>query len=334
MVQYGKICSRLWQSYPNLGSSASTLSKETISYLEFQIDSWGKSIPKNLRLYHATSLTIQAAPDATTQRLRSLLHLRKNHLSMLVSRHHVLSRDAINENMEAAYSLVGTAEDSIAVLVRLNDVGSVCVRQQAAFNHFLMTALTIIFLAVCHAPSEFRNRCRPAFDGVIKLVRASAASGSNGRRLWRMIQGLLPYAHGTDEQAQSLTDTRQPQITPREGTDKPHEQRELAGPSIPQHTTTTHLNNTSAFHPSIATSGLVNAAPQLHRPPHPSPTPPPPMIDLLQPIDFNPDVTMGSYQQPMQNLAQMTDDLTKFYNLLEPSDLDNDFFHFGQVSYF
>lgn len=321
MVQYGKICSNLWQSYPALGSSAKTFSKETVSYLEFQIESWAKSIPKHLQLETASTLQDDAGSSKTMQRLRILLHLRKNHLRLLINYQCVLSIDSVQKDLEAAQTLVETAKDSISVLVRLNSEGTMYTRQQAAFNHFLMTALAIVFLAVCHAPSEFGHQCRPTFDSAIMLVRTSAAHGSNSHRLWKSIQVLLPQAQDLYASLRPSDDMRNAQATSvRRSSEIPnpaHDQRreKFRGLTIgPQGSFDFDI-------PHAPTESLHGASGS--------------NLDLTDPGPYDSANAWGTSSAgppPVQDITQITDDLSELYQSFETSNFDNDPFNFTAES--
>lgn len=317
MIDYGRICSNLWQSYPSLGSSAKALSRETISYLEFLIEGWGKSIPKNLRLESVQSISNAASTDKTIQRLRVLLHLRKNHLRMLINRHFVLSHACVQDNLEAAQSLVATAEDTIAVLVRLEDIGGMYARQQAVYNHFLMTALTIIFLAVCHAPNDFGVPCRPAFDNAIKLVRTSALKGPNSRRLWKTIQSLLPHAQAIYADLPPANAGPRPQTEVVRG--PPNFM--AIGSSQPSNglqpssrLATEFQSYTSQPVGNLQNSSSMNV-PQGAGHPYEG---------------VGPSLPWSPIVPPIQDINEMTDSLTDFYNSLETSNFESYLANFNQ----
>lgn len=58
------------------------------------------------------------------------------------------------------------------------------------FNHFLVTALGVIFLAVSMAPREFGDSVREEFYMALDLVRGFSACSFVSRRLWGIIKGL------------------------------------------------------------------------------------------------------------------------------------------------
>lgn len=203
------------------------------------------------------------------------------------------------------------------MLVHLNNAGTMYTRQQAAFNHFLMTALAIVFLAVCHAPSDFGQQCRPAFDSAIKLVRTSAAHGSNSRRLWKSISGLLPQTQDLYANPSSVDDRGDAQATSIP--------RTLSHPSSSQIQTlegTQNLSNCSqtsyGLHMPHESVGSLHDAPSLD--PDPSGLGPYNTADAwgMSALDV----------PPMQDITQITDHLTGLYEFFETSTVDDHHFNF------
>jgi hypothetical protein len=321
MVQYGKICSSLWQSYPSLGSSAKTFSKETVFYLEYQIETWARSVPKNLRLTRMPTVEDEVGANRSTQRLRILLHLRKNHLALLVNRHCVLSAASIQKDLEKAVTLIETAKDTISVLVHFNDAGTTYARQQTAYNHFLMTALAIVFLAVCHAPREFGHQCRPAFDSAMKLVRTSAAHGSNSRRLWKSIRDLLPRAQELYANLRSVDDRRDTETTSTQRTwqhpgSSHHSALDVTQSSAGHQQSTRGVDTPQAFaSPPHAAQNLMTNTPGL---------------EPYSAVNSWGLPTMDA--QPAQDITRMTDHLTELYESFETWDVARQPFNFASDS--
>lgn len=195
MVKYGRLCSKVWQIFPNFGSPTQALDEEKLSYIEFQIHNWLSSIPSDLRLGGAQqSQDTHEDGDRVKQRLRALLYLRGNHLRILIRRHHVLSTSNIHANVQAAQRVVDIAKDSIQALVQLNKRGDVYVRQQVAFNYFLASGIAAIFLAACHEPLLFGKQCKTSFFDAVELIRQFSSRSSASKRLWKSIRKMLPGA--------------------------------------------------------------------------------------------------------------------------------------------
>ena len=62
--------------------------------------------------------------------------------------------------------------------------------QQPAFNYFLVSALAILLLAVCHAPSHFNATCQKEFSMALNLVRGFSCKSYIGKKLWKKVQHL------------------------------------------------------------------------------------------------------------------------------------------------
>lgn len=192
MVAYGRLCSKVWEALPLFGSPSNYIPKETVAFLDFVAQNWLASIPPDLQLRHPRLGLAPRMQPRVLQRLRALLYLRGNHIRTLIHRHHVLSTAAVEADLQAARNVVDIAQDSLAVLVHLNESSDIYARQQSAFNYFLVSALAVIFLAVCHAPATFADQCREPFLAALELVKNFSRQGSSSRRLWKSMRGLVP----------------------------------------------------------------------------------------------------------------------------------------------
>ncbi|OIW24790.1 hypothetical protein CONLIGDRAFT_106772 [Coniochaeta ligniaria NRRL 30616] len=192
MVAYGRLCSKVWEVLPPFGSPSNYIPKETVTFLDFVAQNWLASIPQDLQLRHPRLGLAPCMQPRVLQRLRALLYLRGNHIRILIHRHHVLSTTAVEADMQAARNVVDIAQDSLAVLVHLNESSDIYARQQSAFNYFLVSALAVVVLAVCHAPATFADKCREPFLAALELVKNFSRQGSSSRRLWKSMRGLVP----------------------------------------------------------------------------------------------------------------------------------------------
>lgn len=165
----------------------------------------------------------------TIRRLQTLLYLRGNHMRSLIHRHHVLSSSLIHADITNARLVVDVAKDSIQVLVDLANTSDIYIRQQSAFNYFLLSALAIIFLAVCNAPELFSVPCRESFSASISLIRGFSRQSLASKRLWRSIRGLVPAvkALGLEIQQPHTDDTTANEKTIR-GTDSSRDAGDLS----------------------------------------------------------------------------------------------------------
>lgn len=174
------------------GALSNTVSEEKIAELDMNTQEWLESIPAHLQLRHPRLGLAPKAQPRVLHRLRALLYLRGNHTRILIYRHCLLSPARIKADLQSAWLVVEIAQDSIQVLVHLNATSDIYRRQQSAFNYFLLSALAVIFLAVCHEPATFAEPCRKSFHAAVKLVRDFSRRSQASRRLWNSIRGLLP----------------------------------------------------------------------------------------------------------------------------------------------
>ncbi|KAK6221796.1 fungal specific transcription factor [Colletotrichum tabaci] len=194
LIDYGRLCSKAWDALPPFGAPTQSIPKDTVAFLDFTAQSWLNSIPPDLQLRHPQHGGISTTQSRAVRRLRALLYLRGNHIRTMIHRHHVISSASIEADIEKARLVVDIAIDSISVLVHLSETSNIYERQQSAFNYFLLSALAVIFLAVCHGSRIFAEPCRESFLVAVELVKGFSRQGTSSRRLWKSIRGLLPLA--------------------------------------------------------------------------------------------------------------------------------------------
>ncbi|KAF1979577.1 hypothetical protein BU23DRAFT_576528 [Bimuria novae-zelandiae CBS 107.79] len=194
IVAYGRILSKVWEAIPLFRSQNLTIPHETEDYLDFLTQNWLATIPHDLQLRHPRMGLASRTQPRLLHRLRVLLYLRANHMRVLVHRHHVFSTANIEANIGKARVVVDIAQDTISILVHLNETSDIYIRQQSVFHYYLLSSLAIILLAVCHAPASFAEPCRNSFLAAVELVKGFSRHGGASRRLWKTIRGLLPGA--------------------------------------------------------------------------------------------------------------------------------------------
>jgi hypothetical protein len=192
MITYARLCSRVWEALPPYGSSLQLIPKETEEYLDFITQNWLQSLPQALQFRHPRLGLAPRTQPRQLHRLRTMLYLRGNHVRTLVHRHHVLTPDNIKADLQNARLVVDIAKDSIQVLVHLNQTSDVYVREQSIYHYYLLGAVAVVLLAVCHAPNTFAETCRDPFVSAVELVKGFSRHSTASRRLWRSIRGLLP----------------------------------------------------------------------------------------------------------------------------------------------
>ncbi|KAL5363962.1 fungal-specific transcription factor domain protein [Aspergillus floccosus] len=189
MVSYNRISSKIW--YSGLGSEGTTdIRRDEIGYLDYQILQWYKQVPDSLKFYSVESPKHGENASRGLRRLRVLLYLRMNQLRILIYRPVLHSAASIAEDKSHAQTVVDVAKDTVRVLTQLNQMSDIYRTQQITFNYFLVAALAVLFLAVCHAPAEFNRQVRDEFYMALDLINGFSTKSYVSKRLWKTIKGL------------------------------------------------------------------------------------------------------------------------------------------------
>ncbi|KAJ4244987.1 hypothetical protein NW762_014193 [Fusarium torreyae] len=192
MVGYGHLCSKIWEAIPPFGSASQSIPDDTAAALDLRTQDWLDSIPPHLKLRDSRMGPAPRAQPRLPHRLRALLYLRGNYARILIHRHHLMSTASIAANPQTAQLVVNIAQDTIQLLVHLHATTDIYSRQQNTFNYFLLSAIAVMFLAVCHAPEVFADPCRQTFSEGVDLVRGLSRESIISRRLWNSIRGMIP----------------------------------------------------------------------------------------------------------------------------------------------
>lgn len=177
--------------------------KETEDYLDFTTQNWLLSIPEELHFVHPRLGLASRSQPRQLRRLRTILYLRGNYMRTLIHRHHVLTSDNIRANTQKAQLVVDIAKDTILVLVHLSNTSDIYVREQSIYHYYLLSALAVVLLAVCHSPNLFAESCRDSFASAVELVKGFARHSDASRRLWKSIRGLLPIVKSLSQRAEA-----------------------------------------------------------------------------------------------------------------------------------
>ncbi|KAF1930824.1 uncharacterized protein M421DRAFT_57227 [Didymella exigua CBS 183.55] len=196
MISYSAIGSKVWKSVAASSSDTSPgsdlqMSKEDISFLDFQVLNWHRSIPELLRFKHPDAGQSHSSPPARVlHRLQILLYLRANQMRILIYRPVLHTATTILSHLDFAHTVVKVAKDTIRILTFINGSTDIYRCQQTMFNYFLISALAVLFLAVAHAPAEFSADCREEWYMALHLVRGLSSESRVSKRLWRTIRTL------------------------------------------------------------------------------------------------------------------------------------------------
>lgn len=101
---------------------------------------------------------------------------------------------SIEQNHDFAQRVVNLAKETIRYLTLLNNNSVVYRRIQVFYNHFLTSAIAVLFLASTHAPISFSAQCREEFHMALELVKDLSSRSWVSQRLWRTVKSLKAYA--------------------------------------------------------------------------------------------------------------------------------------------
>ncbi|KAL7772009.1 hypothetical protein CFE70_001962 [Pyrenophora teres f. teres 0-1] len=189
MISYSVIGSKVWKSASDVGHQ-DKINKEDISFLDFQVLNWHRSIPESLKFIHPDSGRQVEPPGRLVHRLQVVLYLRANQMRILIYRPVLHTANTIIEHLEFAHVVVKVAKDTIRILTYINQTSDIYRSQQTMFNYFLISALAVLFLAVAHAPAEFSQQARDEFYMALELVRGLSSNSYVSKRLWKTIKTI------------------------------------------------------------------------------------------------------------------------------------------------
>lgn len=195
MIEYSRLGGRVWRSVAGW-EDGGELRREDVGYLDYKVLEWQKSIPRALQLPSAGSVPgvvggLTAQPTSRAMhRLQVILLLRTNQMRILIYRPVLHSSSSIMTNLAFAEVVVDLSRETIRALTHLNQTTDIYRAQQVCFNYFLISALAVLFLASCHAPVQFSERCKEEFYMALDLVKGFSSKSYVSKRLWRTIKGL------------------------------------------------------------------------------------------------------------------------------------------------
>jgi len=189
ITRYNKITSKVW-SYNNSLETGNEDKRDQIGFLDYQILQWYQEIPESFRFNSKDVERESEISSRGLRKLRAVMFLRANLARIHIYRPILHSATSIMENRHYAQRVVDIAKETISVLLKLHQTSDLYQSQQVVYNHFLVQALAVIFLAVSHAPAEFYRQCREEFYNALDVVKGFSTKSYISKRLWLMIRDL------------------------------------------------------------------------------------------------------------------------------------------------
>ncbi|KAL4944264.1 hypothetical protein BDV06DRAFT_233606 [Aspergillus oleicola] len=202
MINYARLSTKIWGLVMGWRSRPKAATSDYCSYLDFQVQQWIQSIPRELRFDPDSSASENQGLDSDSAErmtmLQVLLALQANQLRILVYRQNLLTSDSIESNAPGALTAVETAKSTVHMLDYFSRVSDIYFQRPEPFNYFLISALAALFLAVLHAPARFSGVCRQEFYAAVDMVRRSSTRALTSRRLQKIIRSLKMIKLGID----------------------------------------------------------------------------------------------------------------------------------------
>ena len=192
MISYGRLASRIWAAAS--GNGDQPIDTRMCYELDHDIEKWLQSIPNLLPLVTTKGTHRGTQSVEIMELVQPLLYLRGNQMRILIYRRCLFSRASVASNLTSAQLAVDVARDTIKVLNDLKGREDFFRKYQTTLNQFAVSALAVLFLAICHAPKDFIEACQSGFYIAIDLIRGSAARSFAAIRLEKTIARLKHIA--------------------------------------------------------------------------------------------------------------------------------------------
>jgi hypothetical protein len=123
--------------------------QEHFAFFQYRLEEWGKRISTEFQFPSRDAET-----DVWNQQIRTLLHLWKDHLHMIVARSFICDNRCSGAPLDIWASSVNAATDTVQSLSRLESSTRSFRFHQSKYNHFLIAALGTLLLAVTRGSSN------------------------------------------------------------------------------------------------------------------------------------------------------------------------------------
>ncbi|KAL5089090.1 hypothetical protein Trisim1_005946 [Trichoderma cf. simile WF8] len=202
MINFASIVSRVWASGVYVEGNSLQGEGDEIAYLDFQIQHWSNALPSSLRLLNTQAYSLEELSMATTPNtpldfnvmgdkslfIRALLYLRANELRILIHRPALHSSASIRKNPRSARTAVNVARCSLNLLLYLYRLPTLHPMHHVCATHFLASSLTVLLLAVTHAPEHLGAEVRDQLLSALSLLEDLSTTTSHSESLWSTVR--------------------------------------------------------------------------------------------------------------------------------------------------
>lgn len=202
MIAFANIGSRVWASRVCFEDNDSLGDREEITYLDFQIQHWSNALPSSLRLFNTQAYSLEDVSMVTAFNIpldftvigdqslfiRALLYLRANELRIFIHRPALHSSGSIQKNPLSARTAVNVARCSLNLLLYLCRLPTLHPMHHVCATHFLASSLTVLLLAVSHAPEDLGAEIRDQLLSALSFLEDLSTSTSHSESLWYTVR--------------------------------------------------------------------------------------------------------------------------------------------------
>ncbi|KAI1309192.1 fungal-specific transcription factor domain-containing protein [Xylaria venustula] len=203
MIRYSKLSGKVWRFVRHFDSEVTMDAPvDNIEDLDQLIKKWYNDLPKEVQLELSDwedlpqylSPPVNSQKEYDIQRLQIWTWLRYNQIRMWLHTPILHTHSSIMDNLRHAEVAVKLAKNTIRYLAHLNNTTNVYRRMQIFYHQFLSSAITILFVASCHAPVNFSSSCRDEFYMALELLKDMSAKSWVSKRLWGTVKSLRDVA--------------------------------------------------------------------------------------------------------------------------------------------
>ncbi|TGJ79550.1 hypothetical protein E0Z10_g9201 [Xylaria hypoxylon] len=203
MIRYSKLSGKVWRFVRHFDAEAAMDAPvDDLEHLDQLIKKWYNELPKEVQLDLSDwedlpqylSPPVNSQKEYDIQRLQIWTWLRYNQIRMWLHTPILHTHSSIMDNLLHAEVAVKLAKNTIRYLAHLNNTTNVYRRMQIFYHQFLSSAITILFVASCHAPVNFSSSCRDEFYMALELLKDMSAKSWVSKRLWGTVKSLRDVA--------------------------------------------------------------------------------------------------------------------------------------------
>jgi hypothetical protein len=204
MVSYVIMGAQGWNSLVNrnLLASGRIPSKDALNFFHYQVHHWREELDPSVRfdgpeIESDNDAFFTSTQDESEIYLKTLLYLRSNQIQILVLRPILIYPQTARNNTTLIMDAIALAKKTIRTLNTLATKTGLYKTRQALFNHFLSSALTVLFLTAAYdaetqatpgahadAPARLLGDATNDLQAGLDLIDRLRPTSQSAARLW------------------------------------------------------------------------------------------------------------------------------------------------------